>query len=327
MDAISTKSFLRTYHILWNIWNLETILTRSSPRTYHFEILWNLEFGNDFNRELPKNLPPSLNIWEFGNDFNRKSPWELTIFSGTLEIWLDFQPRASQELTIFSGTFEIWKLGILTRSSPRTYHILWTTWNLAGISTKSFPRTYHRLWKHLGIWTVLFQPRASLNLPPSLQYLKFGYEFQPKASQDVTTLFETSEIWLLSFNQELPWTYHHLWSIWNLDTISTKSFPEITTFFGTSGIWKLISTKKLPKNLPQSMKHLEFGDDFNQELPELPPSLTHLQFGDDFNRKLPKNLPRSLKNLETWTLISTKSFLSYRALWNIWRFAPSLTNK
>ena len=85
----------------------------------------------------------------------------------------------------------------------------------------------------------------------SLQYLEFGWYCYPRASQEVTAIFETSGIWL--------------------DTILTKSLGEESY----QKTWNYLEfdwgfNQELPKNLPRSLKHLGHLDTyFNQELPEL----------------------------------------------------------
>ena len=51
-------------------------------------------------------------------------------------------------------------------------------------------------------------------------------------------------------------------------------------------------------NLPNSIIHLTFGEEFNQSVDKLPNSITHLTFGKDsgFNNPL-DNLPINLKYL------------------------------
>lgn len=54
------------------------------------------------------------------------------------------------------------------------------------------------------------------------------------------------------------------------------------------------------KNLPQSLKKLVLGGNFNKKITEniLPPNLTHLIFGSDFNQELIRGvLPPNLKYL------------------------------
>jgi hypothetical protein len=49
-------------------------------------------------------------------------------------------------------------------------------------------------------------------------------------------------------------------------------------------------------DLPKSLTHLTFGNDFNQEVSQLHKLLTHLTFGYDFNQDV-SDLPKSLTHL------------------------------
>jgi hypothetical protein len=63
-----------------------------------------------------------------------------------------------------------------------------------------------------------------------------------------------------------------------------------------------------PRNLPNSITHLTFGSDFDQQVDYLPNSITHLTFGENFNQPVghqgcedincPRNLPNSITHLK-----------------------------
>ena len=51
-----------------------------------------------------------------------------------------------------------------------------------------------------------------------------------------------------------------------------------------------------PRNLPNSITHLTFGSDFDQQVDYLPNSITHLIFGSKFNQSV-NYLPNSITHL------------------------------
>jgi len=51
-----------------------------------------------------------------------------------------------------------------------------------------------------------------------------------------------------------------------------------------------------PVQLPSSITHLKFGDNFDQPVENLPSSITHLTFGKKFNQSI-DNLPTSITHL------------------------------
>ena len=128
---------------------------------------------------LPGELPEHLEYLEFEQSFNEPVT-DLPASLKHLKFGHRFQPRASWELTTFFGTFGIW-IGISTKSSPRTYHPLWNTWNLDNFN-QELPKNLPRISETFEIWTTILTKSSLKIYHTTLDVFGIWTQFQPRAS-------------------------------------------------------------------------------------------------------------------------------------------------
>src|ERR1700722_15408620 len=75
-------------------------------------------------------------------------------------------------------------------------------------------------------------------------------------------------------------------------------YNEIIDKINEGYIFKKICYITYDKNIPSSVTHLTFGEEFNQNIKEcIPSSVTYLKFGSNFNQDIKNCIPSSVTHL------------------------------
>ncbi|AZL89944.1 F-box and FNIP repeat-containing protein [Megavirus baoshan] len=101
-------------------------------------------------------------------------------------------------------------------------------------------------------------------------------------------LNDMDKISFLSVNSRLYSLINNVWfnGIYNYRLI--KGLPYINRF-------KYIKYKTVSINIPDSVTHLTFGNNFNQDVKDcIPVSVTHLKFGHNFDQNVKNCIPNSV---------------------------------
>ena len=93
---------------------------------------------------------------------------------------------------------------------------------------------------------------------------------------------------------------HGLWLLGLKDELNKRKYHIIDDVDDITPNMRRVCIKKtITKSVPSYITHVKTDvalwnswnlDGFNQEIPELPPFLQNLQFGHDFNKELPRSL-------------------------------------
>lgn len=240
--------------------------------------LTHLRLGNTFNHPLNA-LPLSLTHLDVGNEFNQS---------------LNSLPAKLQHLLVGD------KFNLPIDHLPKTLTHLY----LGSVFDQKVDHLPSTL-THLSIGSSFNQTVEKL---PNLQHLELGEMF----SEDANLPNSITNLFLFSTDQltKLPE---------NLRFISGLSkfvdvYPNNLLHMAFSGAF---NTMVKENDIPTTLTHVEFEDDFNspiewlpphlklllfgtkfnQPIPLLPKSLVELYFGEDFNQPLEGKLPSTLKSL------------------------------